>query len=282
MAVQLYGGAAFALGSAFMFAIVGRVVAQRRVSEEARTASALFAVWWYGLAGVTALGAVNSIAAAVGVRNLAFYVSGTMVALLVLCVILFALLYYLLFLFIGRRGLLGPLAMGYVLYFAFLVWYVIQREPQGILVHRWNIEIDYANDVTNPVTQLLVALLILPVIAGALAYFTLYFRTREKEQRYRIAMVSWSIIVWFGSAYAASVSPLAQADWWQVVSRVIGLLAASATLMAYKPPAWIQRRLAPASSEQPPPAPRSQLRAAWVATRVRGTAPAFERTFASA
>lgn len=261
MAPQLYAGAAFALVAALMFSIVGRAVAQRRVSEEARTASTLFAVWWYGLAGVTALGAVNSIVAALGVRNLAFYVSGTMISLLALCVILFALLYYLLFLFTGRRGLLGPLALGYTLYFAFLVWYVIQREPQGILVHRWNVEIDYANEVTNPVTQLLVALLILPVLAGALAYFTLYFRTRDREQRYRIAMVSWSIIVWFGSAGAVAESHLAQVDWWQVASRVIGVLAATATLMAYRPPAWIKAKFAPATSE--PASPREpELRTA--------------------
>lgn len=90
---------------------------------------------------------------------------------------------------------------------------------------------------------MVLVLLVFPQIIGGLAYFTLYFRVKDPAQKYRIALVAWSIIIWFASAFLASISGLAQFDWWQIVSRLIGLGAALATLMAYQPPGWIQHRL---------------------------------------
>jgi hypothetical protein len=65
---------------------------------------------------------------------------------------------------------------------------------------------------------------------------------KAKTQRYRILLVSWSIIIWFLSAYLASISGLSQQDWWQIASRLIGLGAALTILFAYQPPSWIKRR----------------------------------------
>ena len=56
--------------------------------------------------------------------------------------------------------------------------------------------------------SILAVLLLLPQIIGSFAYFTLYFRVTDVTQKYRILLVSWSIIVWF-------LSPLQpwQVDW---------------------------------------------------------------------
>jgi uncharacterized membrane protein HdeD (DUF308 family) len=88
----------------------------------------------------------------------------------------------------------------------------------------------------------LVILLFVPQILGGLAYFTLYFRVPEVTQKYRILLVSWSIIIWFLSPFVAFAGGLAQQDWWQVVSRLIGLAAALTILMAYLPPRWLKQR----------------------------------------
>ena len=79
-------------------------------------------------------------------------------------------------------------------------------------------------------------------IIGGLAYFTLYFRVSDVTQKYRILLVSWSIIIWFLSPYCARAGGLAEQDWWQLASRLIGLAAALTILMAYLPPRWLKQR----------------------------------------
>jgi hypothetical protein len=83
--------------------------------------------------------------------------------------------------------------------------------------------------------------LVFPQIIGSLAYFTLYFRVQTVTQKYRILIVSWSIIIWFLSAFLAGISGLSKYDWWQIVSRLIALSASLAILLAYQPPVWIKR-----------------------------------------
>jgi hypothetical protein len=57
-----------------------------------------------------------------------------------------------------------------------------------------------------------------------------------------VLLVSWSIIIWFVSAFLASLAGLGQQDWWQITSRLIGLIAALAILFAYQPPVWVKNR----------------------------------------
>ncbi len=90
--------------------------------------------------------------------------------------------------------------------------------------------------------MILAILLLVPQIMGSIAYFTLYFRVTDMTQKYRILLVSGSIIVWFLSPYAALAGGLAQHDWWQLASRFIGLAAALTILMAYLPPRWLKQR----------------------------------------
>jgi hypothetical protein len=109
-------------------------------------------------------------------------------------------------------------------------------------VQRWSATLEYQNQVRGPLFLIALLLLVFPQILGSLAYFTLYFRVNSATQKYRILIVSWSIIIWFLSAFLASISGLSQQDWWQVTSRLLGLGAALAIMLAYQPPDWIKRR----------------------------------------
>jgi hypothetical protein len=55
-------------------------------------------------------------------------------------------------------------------------------------------------------------------------------------------LVSWSIIIWFLSPFVGIAAGLEGQDWWQIVSRFIGLASALITLMAYIPPQWLKQR----------------------------------------
>ena len=236
--------AIFAMASAGVYFYVGHRLARRRMaSPETRLAWALFVVWWYGLAATTLVGGVLNLLGALAVTDLALFVTFTYVNLLVICAALYGLLYYLLYLFTGNQRLLTPLTLFYIGYYVLLVYYITYRNPIGLQIGRWSAALQYERSQAGPLFALALALLVFPQIIGSLAYFSLFFRVQAPTQKYRVALVSWSIIIWFGVALAASAFGLAQQDWWQMVSRLIGLGAALAILLAYEPVRWIKQRL---------------------------------------
>jgi hypothetical protein len=174
------------------------------------------------------------------------------VNLLAICIALFGLMYYLLYLFTGSRRLLVPLSLFYIAYYILIMYYVQAREPVAVVVGRWNASLQYAKPAEGPLFVAALLLLVFPQIIGSLAYFTLYFRVQTLTQKYRILLVSWSILIWFLSALLASIAGLGQQDWWQVTSRLIGLFASLAILLAYDPLPWIRRRLGVSSIAEEP------------------------------
>lgn len=250
----LLAAALFAFVAAAVYAYVGDRLRRRRVSEEARLAAQLFSLWWLALAGATAITGLTHLAGALGNTDLALHVTLTSVNLLLICAALWGLLYYLVYLFTGRKGAVVPLSVFYAAYYVSLVYYVTSSHPAAVELRRWQAALVYEQPLAGPLFTALVLLLVVPQIVGALAYFTLFFRVRDRTQRYRIGVVSWSIVLWFGSALVAAAAGLGQNDAWQVASRAIGLGAALAILMAYEPPGFLKRRLGVASITDPPPA----------------------------
>lgn len=250
------------VAAAIVYAFVGRRLGKRQVSPDGKLANDLFVVWWFGLAATTSITAVNNIATALDAGSLELLVSLTYVNLLLVCVALWGLLYYLLFLFTGKRRLLEPLTAFYVVVYVYLLYTIVAANPIDVRVNRWSSTLVYEHPFDTTTTMLLVALILLPQIFGALAYFTLTFRLKDRTQRFRVTMVSWAIIVWFSSSLVASASGLSANDNWQIASRLIGLGAAVAIYFAYQPPGWMRRRFNIAAvGDEPPPAPVNPERA---------------------
>jgi hypothetical protein len=235
--------ALFALVAASIYTYVGWRLSRRVVaSSEAKLAWQSFTVWWYSLAATTLISGLLNLFGAFGLTILPLFVAATYINLLVLCLALGGLLYYLIYLFTGNSQLLVPLAIFYILYYFLLVYYITASVPERINVDRWRATLDYRTPLTGPFFVFVILLLLLPQVIGGLAYFTLYFRVTDVTQKYRVLLVSWSIIIWFLSPFVALAGGLAEQDWWQLVSRLIGLAAALAILMAYLPPRWLKER----------------------------------------
>jgi hypothetical protein len=235
--------ALFALLSASIYAYVGWRLSKRLISSsESRLAWQSFTIWWYGLAITTLIGGLLNLFGALGLTILPLFVTATYINLLIICLALWGLLYYLIYLFTGNSRLLMPLAICYIIYYVLLVYYITASVPESINVDRWRTTLAYHTSLTGPFFVVLIVLLLLPQIIGGFAYFTLYFRVTEATQKYRILLVSWSIIVWFLSPFAALAGGLAEQDWWQLASRMIGLGAALTILIAYLPPRWLKQR----------------------------------------
>jgi hypothetical protein len=236
-------GAALAFLSAGIYFYVGHVLSERHQSSSgANMAWLMFVIWWYALAVATLSGGVLNLLGAFGVIGLPLFTTITIINLLTTCLALAGLMFYLLYLYTGRTSLIWAVAIFYFLYYGLLVYFIEASDPIGVTINRWNTSLEFQNAIRGPLFQIALLLLVFPQIIGSLAYFMLFFQVKAKTQKYRILLVSWSIIIWFLSSYLASISGLSKQDWWQIASRLIGLGAALTILFAYQPPSWIKRR----------------------------------------
>ena len=233
----------FSLLGAGVYYYIGRTLASRSVvAPDARLAWLLFIAWWYALAGTNLASAALNLLGAFGVTDLALFLTFTQIDLLATCVALFCLVYYLLYLFTGSRRILAPLIIFYIVFYSLLAYYYNWIDPAGVTVGRWEVGLVYQRPQTGPFFLVVLTLLILPEIIGSLAYFTLFYRVKDATQKYRVALVSGSILIAFLSSFMASLAGVAHLDWWQVASRLIGLAATLAILMAYQPVRWVKTR----------------------------------------
>jgi hypothetical protein len=233
----------FSLVSAGVYGYVAWRLSKRVVSSsEARIAWQSFTIWWYGLAATTLTGGFLNMLGVFGLTSLPLFVTATYVNMLAICIALWGLLYYRIYLFTGNSRSRVPLAIFYVIYYFMLVYYITTSIPSNVSVSRWSATLTYRAPLAGPFFVLIIVLLLLPQIVGGLAYFTLYFRVSDITQRYRVLLVSWSIIVWFLSPLIALARGVGQQDSWQLASRFIGLAAALTILMAYLPPRWLKQR----------------------------------------
>ena len=231
MAVLPFLATTLSLLSAVGFVLVGRTIQRRDVSRQMRIGQDAFVVWWYSLAAATLLG---TLAALPVFEDLEAFLTLTILALLVLCVGLCGLLFYLVFLFTARRSLLVPMAIGYAGFFVFLVWFILAGQPTDVTTTGWGRELVYAEPLEDgPLVATAIALLIGPQVIASLGYLSLYWKTDDPLLRRRILLVSLSILAWFGSSLVGTGADVSESDWWRFTSRLIGLAAAATIYYAY-------------------------------------------------
>lgn len=229
--------------TAVLYLYIGHVLRGRAVSADARLANGMFVLWWQALGALGMLGVGILLLYMADALPLWLYRSFVTLALLGLFVALWGLQFYLVYLYTGSRRSFVPLGVFYGLLFVgtlALVEYI--GSPERIVDNGWALE-------TEPEVELGVAfglgfslLIIGPQLAAAIAYARLFSKTRDRTQRYRIALVTGSIIVWFGSGIVATGAQVSDDLSYQLFSRLIGIAGALVILMAYKPPHWIRTR----------------------------------------
>lgn len=239
--------------TAAVYAYVGRRLGQRSVAGEARLAWRLFVHWWYGVAAVTLLGAASTLLPLVGVRDGAVYLTLVYVTFLVLAYSLWALLYYLVYLFTGNRRVLYPISVFYVCFYVFVLYLIA---ASGLYYDAAAGELTPRNQLPSWLLLVFGVLLVGPQIVGGIGYFRLFFKTDEPTQRYRIAIIAGSIVAWFSTSLIGQIpwgdSRVADLPHWQLFTRLVGLAAALAILAAYVPPRWVRERYGILSIEENP------------------------------
>ncbi|MGQ0536532.1 MAG: hypothetical protein ACT4PT_10715 [Methanobacteriota archaeon] len=240
-AATLSAGALLALLSATVFVAVGRRAQRERVPLDRRFDQTMFALWWYGLAGSTALGGLVTILALADALTLGLFLIESYLALAIVLVALWGLLYYLIAKVWRPRALGAALVGLYALNYLVIAQALLSWHAVGIRENEWNVALDYEDQTTGSLVVVLL-LLVLPQLVAAEGNLALSLRDRDRTERFRGTIVSLAILVWFGSAIAAAVSGLSQSTAWQLASRLISLSAALVTLIAFEPPAWVRAR----------------------------------------
>jgi hypothetical protein len=236
----LISGIAELVGVA-VYLFLGERLATRTVSANSRLANYQFATFWLGLAFVTAIAAIEDLIAVATTPSLAIVLSATYIEILMLCVVLWALLGYLIFLFTSRQYLV-PLTVFYgILYMAF-IYLITAADANAVTVTSGSVGLTYAGTISLPLAIVLVAGLLIPELVAAVLYFTLVFRTKDRTVRYRITLVSWSLIATFSLSFVNIGAALGGSLAAQIVGRSVGIFAAIVILLAYYPPQALQRR----------------------------------------
>src|SRR5687767_1928778 len=247
--LTLATNALFFVAIALLFLYVGRIAQTRPVDDRSTRAGRLFALWWYALGTLAFVQGSASIFGAMSIEDPLPYVAVLHLGNLIQVVALWSLLYYVLFVYTGRRGFFWPLTVFYAGVAVGIVYYVqsvINQQTPAVLITEWDAALDFDLSRADPVLQFLLAALIVPQLGALVAYFTIVFGADGREQRYRVLLISTSLFVWLASSYVASATNSISESFWVVAGRGLAMLAGFMVVLAFRPPAlvrvWIEGR----------------------------------------
>lgn len=226
---------------------VGLFILRRRdLAPGATLANRLFATWWIGLALLYLASGPYTLATAYGWRDLPATLAYINILLLDVCVAMWGVLGFLLYVYRGTHRWLVPLAVFYGILGIALVWLVAWLDPIGF---KPDGSLEFARQLGGASTIVFGLLFSVPIFLAALAYLSLAFRITDRAPRYRIAMVGGVFVLRFGWSIVSAVTGLtrryADAPWLDFVNQGFSLLVPVVVILAYRPPGWIKARLDP-------------------------------------
>jgi hypothetical protein len=233
--------------------------------EHSRKAMRHFALWWAATGANILMAAAIYAVAAFGPTSFAAQLSYTVVQRLLLAASLYGLLYYLSFLLVGR---VWPrtLAVAYGLYFLLSAYSVFASNPQGVHVGQWRTDLAYASSVPLWTSAANLVFILVPILGGTLAGLAvaIFNRAIEPARRRRLGFVCGALTIWWTVAVLAGQREALGYESFQLINRIVGLVAAIVVLVTYEPRAvlgWMRARFhhetaAPAGAPSAPWAPR--------------------------
>lgn len=246
-----------------LFALVAYVVGHRQVSAEARGARNGFLLWWAGLAFLGLF--VLAFDREIGMDLYGYGIGFVLVVLYVIFGGYFAmiagLVYYLLYLYTGKRTMKWWVVGFYVLLFLYLVYYLQSLQPTIGVRPDGKSFLDVGERPSGLDVRglLLTAGFVLPPIGAAIAYLALFFKVKDRTGKYRILLVSGAILLVFLFSLGSSLTSLGgpteppatleeqrdrdrAEDLRGIFSGLLSALAATLVFLAFRPPTWIQTR----------------------------------------
>lgn len=234
------------------YTMVGITIGKRRISDEAVLGMRAFQAWWFGLAVLTLfaplMNLLDLLPADANLLTVRIFLLEAVLVLLMLAV--GGLVYYLFYVYVGKRWVVWPVAAYAFAELVLLQTIIVQAHPIDYGAHCPGGGFCYEHEFSGtPLASVLSYSLTVPILIGAVAYFALFFRVEERAQKRRVAMVAGALVFWFGSSFLASlikgrfettegsgaeVSLNEWVYWRSVVSPLISLTAALIIYLAYR------------------------------------------------
>lgn len=210
-------------------------------------AGRLFAFWWYALGLLALVQGLASVFGAFDITESWPYVLTLHLGNAVQVVALWALLYYVVYVYTGRRGFFWPLTAFYAVVLVGILYYIqsiVNNQNPSVIITEWDAGLDVDIARGDPILQLLLAALIVPQLGALIAYFTIMLRAKDREQRFRVLVISASLFIWLASSYVASATATINEAFWAVAGRGLAVAAGFMVIFAFRPPqavrAWIE------------------------------------------
>jgi hypothetical protein len=242
------------VGTTVVYLYVGYRLNQRPVPARARLASAQFTLWWWGLGASAALSGGEGILAALGGLTFPLALTIQLLLLLVDTAFLWGIVGYLIYVYTGQYQLI-PLSAFYAVFYAALLYVTVASRPVGVTIRAGVPTLQNSGSADPALLAFVIAAVLVPEIGAALLYLSLIRQTRDRTQRYRILLVSASILMWFAVALAVPSTSVG----WGLLKGVLQSISAVLSLFAFLPPEWIRTRLGVAALEGPEAASRQAL-----------------------
>lgn len=243
MAALLAWSAALNLATGALLIYAGFRVARRQASGEARLALRMFATWWFAVAAVILISGSPTLLYLAGVTSLSIHVALVYAVAAPLAVALWALLYYLVYIYTGRRWAIWPLGGAYALFFLFELYYFSAFGERRLDVTDWSVRTVGGAFPPTWLSLTFAVLLAVPILVVIVAYGRLYFRVKDRPHRYRVALISSAFLAWFGAVLVGYLLGWDRAEWFPLVYEAPGVIASLLVVAAFRPPRWVQRRI---------------------------------------
>lgn len=212
----------------------------RRARVEARPALTWFSMFWVGIGAYALVECMWGLAYLAGFDALALGLFVLHVKIIGLVGAFAGLVAYLLIIHGIDRRALGVIMGGYALVLAITETYYSWRAPVAQVPGAWGMRLLYAVNDTQPWWTIVLLLLLLPPFFAAIAYARLMRHAHEPETRYRIALTSASLMLFFLPMFIgwrAGGFP-----WWGGVERMLSFLMVTGIALALWPPESFRRR----------------------------------------
>jgi hypothetical protein len=216
-----------------LYILVGRAVLEPSAGRPERWARDAFALWWFGFAANTILGASQKAMASFGLVDVALFASLGYLQWLFLSAGLAGLMYYLLYLYMGTERVMYPIVVFYGLFYLAIMYTLTAMSPSGVEVRTWNLGLVYDSQPGVLWTNILLIALVVPILIAAALYLFLYFKVDEKIKKIRIVLVGGAFLFWFGSGGIAIFTAVGDWAYWPLMSRIIALVSAFIILYAF-------------------------------------------------
>lgn len=235
--------AVFTFVLAGSYIAVGETLRRRPAPAEARMAVRLFSVFWYGVAAAAIGAGIMSLVANADVQDVSLYFSLQQLIVGAFALGVWGLVCYLFYLFTGNSRFFFPITILYAAYYLLQMYILTEGGLVGVDATSWRPVLIYATPVTNPVLVALAPIMIsVPIAVGALAYLTLLRHVQDPSVRYRIVLVSATLLAWSIGILFISRPLVFDNAALQIGSRILGMASGATILLAYRTPKWIQRR----------------------------------------